>query len=73
METIKCICHNDYVLSEDVVKENLSEKEYQRLERIRMSRKIDKNPNGLWCPNLKCQKDMERKGKEVKVQCSHCE
>ena len=72
MKLIKCICQSGEI-PEDVIKDALSEKEYKRLERLRLSRKIDNSEDMIWCPNLKCEKDIKRNNKsEIKVSCTHC-
>jgi len=54
------------------VKAQLSETEYKRLLRIRLSRKIDGNPNMIFCPNLKCEKEVERIGNSLRLECTYC-
>ena len=72
MKLIKCIC-KDGELPEDVIEATITEKEYARLKRIRLSRKIDQNDEMIWCPNLNCEKDITRLKKgDKKVECKHC-
>jgi hypothetical protein len=62
MLTFKGICSHGPV-PEDIVISSLSEKDYKRLLRIRLSRKIDANSNMFFCPNPKCEKEVLRIGK----------
>lgn len=71
MARFKCICYSG-VIPEKMVLENLSKEEITRLERIRLSRKIDKNPNMIFCPTLNCEKEIEKRGKSSKLECAYC-
>ena len=59
MSQLRCICQNAN-LPEHVIQQNLEDADRKRLERIRLSRKIDSNPDLIWCPNKLCQKDIQR-------------
>ena len=71
MSRIKCICGTGE-LKEEIFEANLTEKEYERCKRIRLSRKIDMNPNAIWCPNTKCEKEVVKQGKSNKLECTYC-
>ena len=71
MQAFKCICTSGSV-PEEVVKTQLDETQYRRLQRIRLSRIIDANPNMVWCTNLKCEKEVERIGNARKLECTYC-
>mmetsp|Transcript_15367 Transcript_15367/g.19419 ORF Transcript_15367/g.19419 Transcript_15367/m.19419 type:complete len:150 (-) Transcript_15367:235-684(-) len=71
MSRIRCICQSGDI-PEDVIVANVSSKEYERLKRLRLSRKIDMDPNAIWCPNLKCEKDIVKTGRANKLECTHC-
>ena len=71
MSRIRCICRNGD-LPEQIVVANVTEKDYERLQRLRLSRKIDQNPNAIWCPNIQCEKDVVKTGTDHKIECTHC-
>mmetsp|Transcript_22478 Transcript_22478/g.26377 ORF Transcript_22478/g.26377 Transcript_22478/m.26377 type:complete len:98 (+) Transcript_22478:1064-1357(+) len=54
MSRIRCICRTGD-LPEETLVAILDEKDYTRFSRLRLSRKIDLNPNAIWCPNLGCE------------------
>ena len=70
---IKCICQSGQI-PEHVIKAAVEPKEYQRLLRLRLSRKIDGNKNMIWCPHLGCEQEIEKKrGDKQKIQCTYCQ
>ena len=66
MSALKCIC-TEGSTSEDVIKMILSETEVKRLDRIRLSIKINSNQNMIWCPNIECDREIEGAGGTGKV------
>ena len=71
MAAFRCICQQG-IVPEEIVEAQLSETDYKRLLRIRLSRKIDANPNMIFCPNPKCEKEVEKIGQSLKLECTYC-
>ena len=66
IKDFKCLCGGDEI-NESLLERYLGEDQFKKLKRLRLSRKIDTNPNMIWCPNIDCEKEIEKKGRQRKV------
>ena len=64
----KCVCGSG-TLDEEKLKTFLSEKDYKRLLRFRLSREIDSRDDMIWCPNSNCDKALVRARGQQKGEC----
>ena len=70
MQDFICVCGKR--ISDEFASKCLDEAQLKKLARMRLGRKIDGDPDLIWCPYLGCEKDVRKVKSGNRVTCTHC-